>query len=316
MKKKEIIVLDKNGWSLSTSLKDKAIVLEGENFTHSLTIPENDIKNMIAMRFVDPNKKEVAGVKKENQEIEYKYLLEPTHLWKNEVKDVGNNFKQLYLAKDDSFWQARLRIINDESALITIKGPKIGLSGAEFEYDFPVDIALQLWETHPGVKLEKCRYIVSNNGNDWEIDEFVSPALKGLHLAELEVKSVDQVFDKPTWLSVDVTTNKNYKNDRIAEYNKNMEMLLTENPEYKSLVNAVHKNGVVLTLNKGQELSDLSKLNKIVSNMSENLTEQEYVSLIKVLDVKSFINDISFKIASGIKEDVESMKLKSNRKFK
>lgn len=257
------LVLEKDGWNLS--VKDKqTLQLFSKDFIQDIILPEDDIKELLSARF-DEN----YAIPAKLQEIEYKFLLKPEQLWKNEKIESADNYKQLYLIKDDSLWQARLRIINDTSALITIKGPKKGLSGAEFEYDFPVDVALKLWEVHPGVKLEKRRYVIQKENDKWEIDEFLSPKLKGLFLAELEVKDINKKITLPEWLGKEVTEDRNYKNDRIADYNVNLSK--NENSIVNDdLLEFIHKNGELLPFKGNNSFLNINQVGILLSKLLED----------------------------------------------
>lgn len=260
------LLLTKNNWNLSVK-NENTLQLHSKNFTQDITIPEADIKNLLSARFGENTQNKEIPTK--HQEIEYKFLLKPEQLWKNEKIESVDNYKQLYLIKDDSLWQARLRIINDLSALITIKGPKKGLSGAEFEYDFPVDVALKLWDEHPGVKLEKRRYVIQKEDDKWEIDEFLSPKLKGLFLAELEVKDVNQKITLPEWLGKEVTEDRNYKNDRIADYNLNLSK--NENSIINDdLLEFIHRNGSLLPFKGNDSFLNINQTGILLSKLLED----------------------------------------------
>ena len=260
------LLLTKNNWNLSVK-NENTLQLHSKNFTQDITIPEDDIKDLLSARFGENTQNKEIPTK--HQEIEYKFLLKPEQLWKNEKIESVDNYKQLYLIKDDSLWQARLRIINDLSALITIKGPKKGLSGAEFEYDFPVDVALKLWDEHPGVKLEKRRYVIQKEDDKWEIDEFLSPKLKGLFLAELEVKDVNQKITLPEWLGKEVTEDRNYKNDRIADYNLNLSK--NENSIINDdLLEFIHKNGLLLPFKGNDSFLNINQTGILLSKLLED----------------------------------------------
>lgn len=50
----------------------------------------------------------------------------------------------------------------------------------------------------------------------WEVDQFLNPEYKDLVLAEIELKSVNQVLPMPFWIGEEVTSNKKYRNARMA----------------------------------------------------------------------------------------------------
>lgn len=64
--------------------------------------------------------------------------------------------------------------------------------------------------------LSKTRYEIFFGNHLWEIDVF-ERKLKGLILAEIELKSENEHFDKPAWLGKEVTDNPAYLNARLIE---------------------------------------------------------------------------------------------------
>lgn len=298
------LLLTKNNWNLSVK-NENTLQLHSKNFNQDITIPEDDIKDLLSARFSEntPNKEILA----KHQEIEYKFLLKPEQLWKNEKIESVDNYKQLYLIKDDSLWQARLRIINDLSALITIKGPKKGLSGAEFEYDFPIDVALKLWKVHPGVKLEKRRYVIQKEDDKWEIDEFLSPKLKGLFLAELEVKDVNQKITLPEWLGKEVTEDRNYKNDCIADYNVNLEKQKNDIIN-DDLLELIHKNGLIVPF-EGDNNININQIVILLSKLLEN--DKNFLMDGSFMEFKDLLaTEMLQNIDKSFKEQKSSKKLK------
>ena len=65
--------------------------------------------------------------------------------------------------------------------------------------------------------LEKTRHFVTHNGHIWEIDEFHG-ANAGLTVAELELDAEDEVFERPSWLGVEVSDDPRYYNSRLVEH--------------------------------------------------------------------------------------------------
>jgi len=144
-------------------------------------------------------------------EIERKFLVEGND-WRNKP---GTLFRQGYLNRDKER-TVRVRIAG-EQAYLTIKGISIGASRAEFEYEIPVTDAEQLLLLCDGPLIEKTRYLVPHAGMVWEVDEFHG-ANHGLVVAEIELQSEDQQFDKPSWAGQEVTDDKRYFNSSLAGY--------------------------------------------------------------------------------------------------
>lgn len=59
--------------------------------------------------------------------------------------------------------------------------------------------------------IEKNRYRITYRGSLWEVDEFFGDN-QGLVLAEIELSSEDQPFDKPDWIGPEVTGDPRYYN--------------------------------------------------------------------------------------------------------
>jgi len=106
----------------------------------------------------------------------------------------------------------------DESAFVTIKGPsgKNGFSHAEFEYAIPYADAVEIMKLCLSL-IEKERYLVPNGKHTFEVDVFHG-ANEGLIIAELELSSEDEPFDRPDWLGEEVTGDARYYNSYLSEH--------------------------------------------------------------------------------------------------
>ena len=65
-------------------------------------------------------------------------------------------------------------------------------------------------------KIEKTRYLYEFKGHIWEIDEFHGEN-EGLIVAEIELKSEDETFEKPDWLGKDISFDYKYTNNNLAK---------------------------------------------------------------------------------------------------
>ena len=113
----------------------------------------------------------------------------------------------------------RVRIRGDKGYL-TIKGPSAlgGLSRFEWEKEIPVSEAESLLAIcEPGV-IDKTRWLVpaGDGVHTWEVDEFHGDN-EGLVMAEIELRSEDDVFEKPSWLGEEVTGDRRYYNSMLAK---------------------------------------------------------------------------------------------------
>ncbi len=111
----------------------------------------------------------------------------------------------------------RIRI-RDQRAYITIKGPAgpEGLSRYEFETEISVSDARDLLLLcEPGI-IDKHRYLVKSPDGEhtWEVDEFHGDN-EGLVVAEIELRSEDDVFEKPDFIGKEVTGDRRYYNAHL-----------------------------------------------------------------------------------------------------
>jgi CYTH domain-containing protein len=141
-------------------------------------------------------------------EIEYKFLIDEKK-WAEIPKPEPQLIVQGFLSKSEQL-VVRVRIIGNKG-MLTIKGKTKGISRTEFEYEIPVSDAEELISEFTDKHIRKLRYVIHERGHDWEIDVFEGK-LAGLILAELEVNSEDEQFEKPDWVGQDVSTDPNYYN--------------------------------------------------------------------------------------------------------
>lgn len=146
-------------------------------------------------------------------EIERKFLVKGD--FKKNVK-LSISIIQGYLSRVPER-TVRVRTYNDK-AFLTIKGKanKSGLSRYEFEKEIPHKEALELLKICEEGIIDKVRHLVEYKGHTFEVDEFKG-ANKGLILAELELSSEDEIFEKPEWLGEDVTHDRRYSNSYLGK---------------------------------------------------------------------------------------------------
>lgn len=113
--------------------------------------------------------------------------------------------------------------IRDEKGYLTIKGPSD--QGGLVRYEFEKEISLQ--DAHdlmkicePGI-IDKTRYLVPYGGHIFEVDEFYGDN-EGLILAEVELNSPDEAFDRPAFLGREVTGDRRFYNScmRVNPYSQ------------------------------------------------------------------------------------------------
>ncbi len=141
-------------------------------------------------------------------EIERKFLVLNDD-WRGIVRS-DMKIIQAYLATNESS-STRIRIQNDK-ANINIKSATLGITRSEFEYAIPVvDAQSMIDDLCIKPVIEKTRYIVKYMHHTWEIDVF-SGDNEGLIVAEIELSSPDEAFEKPSWLGEEVSNDARYYN--------------------------------------------------------------------------------------------------------
>jgi adenylate cyclase len=146
-------------------------------------------------------------------EIERKFLVD-AKAWEIQPKGIPAIISQSYLLNTIEK-TIRLRI-KDKDAYITIKGPTKGITREEFEYKIPMADAQIMIDTFNLKVLKKKRFEVTMNKTLWEIDVFEG-ALSGLILAEVELQSEDETFEKPPWLGQEVSHLAEYYNANLID---------------------------------------------------------------------------------------------------
>ena len=141
-------------------------------------------------------------------EIERKFLVRGTD-WR---QGAPVRLRQGYLNRDKER-TVRVRIAGSR-AYLTIKGLTRGVSRPEFEYEIPLQDGEALLTLCDGLPLEKDRYTLQHAGATWEVDEFLG-ANAGLVIAEIELNDERQEFERPGWLSTEVTDDPRYFNSSL-----------------------------------------------------------------------------------------------------
>ena len=148
------------------------------------------------------------------REIERKFLI------------TSNDYKQNISSKHDIIQgylstkpsrTVRIRVGGGKGYL-TIKGgtSKNGLCRLEWEKELPLEEADELMALCLPNKIEKTRCKVNYKGRIFEVDIF-NGINEGLKIAEIELDSEADIFEKPKWLGEEVTGIKKYYNSQLCQ---------------------------------------------------------------------------------------------------
>lgn len=147
------------------------------------------------------------------KEIERKFLVkgEFIHLAIKEIKIL-----QSYMSIDTDK-TIRLRIADDK-AFISIKSGVRNNSIIRDEWEIPVPVseALDMMKICLPGKIIKTRYLVPFGRHVYEVDVFHDKN-EGLIIAELELLSEAEQFEKPEWLGEEVTGKPEYYNANLIK---------------------------------------------------------------------------------------------------
>ncbi|MFD0764258.1 CYTH domain-containing protein [Mucilaginibacter lutimaris] len=145
-------------------------------------------------------------------EIERKFLVDHSR-WEQIVKPAGNLYKQGYILSEEKR-TVRIRV-TDTAAYITFKGASTGISRSEYEYTIPVDEGNEILQNFATSTIEKVRYNIYHGGHLWEVDVF-SGVNEGLIVAEIELQSEGEAFEKPDWAGREVSHDGRYTNASLS----------------------------------------------------------------------------------------------------
>ena len=146
------------------------------------------------------------------KEIERKFLIDL-----NELGSLNNGIviKQGYISTT-SKTVVRIRVAG-KHAFLTLKGENKGVIRTEFEYEIPIEDANEIIsELCNGPIVEKIRYLIPYSGHTWEVDIFHGEN-DGLVVAEIELSSEDQGFERPPWVTTEVSGDPRYYNSSLLD---------------------------------------------------------------------------------------------------
>lgn len=147
------------------------------------------------------------------KEIERKFLVVGDG-WR--ALAAGTMYRQGYLnsVKERT---VRIRTVGDK-AFLTVKGITVGATRVEYEYEIPTsDCNAMLDGLAEQPIIEKKRYKIAFGGLTWEVDEFFGDNA-GLIVAEVELTSEEQKFEKPAWIGQEVSSDPRYFNSNLIAH--------------------------------------------------------------------------------------------------
>ncbi|SDL38939.1 MULTISPECIES: CYTH domain-containing protein [Segatella] len=147
-------------------------------------------------------------------EIERKFLVKKGDAFKRAAFSCSH-IVQGYIPADGATVRIRIR---DNQAYLTIKSHSVdgGLSRYEFEKEITMDEAQQLIKLCKGGVIDKHRYLVKSGNHTFEVDDFHGENV-GLIMAEIELSSTEEEFEKPEFIGIEVTGDKRFYNSHLLE---------------------------------------------------------------------------------------------------
>jgi adenylate cyclase len=146
-------------------------------------------------------------------EIERKFLVDHNK-WDKVEKPAGIHYRQGYLLAE-SGRTIRIRI-SDKDAFINLKSKSTNVSRSEYEYEIPLEDGRAILDSFTTIGTEKTRYEISYANKVWEVDVFMGDNA-GLIVAEIELESEDEKFERPDWVTIEVTEDGRYTNAALAK---------------------------------------------------------------------------------------------------
>ncbi len=146
-------------------------------------------------------------------EIERKFLVS------GDFKKDAYTHQEIVQGYLSSVAERTVRVrIKGEKAYLTVKGESSssGVSRFEWEKEISTSDARELLTLcEPGI-IDKIRYLVKMGSHVFEVDEFHGEN-EGLIVAEIELQNESEPFEKPEWLSIEVTGDIRYYNSSLIK---------------------------------------------------------------------------------------------------
>lgn len=145
-------------------------------------------------------------------EFEHKLVVRSEE-WRAAVT-ASSSLSQAYLCAKPGM-AIRVRLVDDTTGYLTIKGKQVGIGRPEYEYEIPAgDARALLAMPTDGFAIAKVRHELGGEWTGWIVDEFAG-ANDGLVMAELEVPAEDTPWEVPVWAGDNVTADHRYTNAEL-----------------------------------------------------------------------------------------------------
>ena len=109
--------------------------------------------------------------------------------------------------------------LRDGRGYLTIKGASdaAGMSRYEWEKEISREEAEELMKLCEEGVIDQTRYLVRSGSHVFEVDEFYGDN-EGLVMAEVELASEDEPFDRPAFIGREVTGDVRYYNSQLMKH--------------------------------------------------------------------------------------------------
>jgi adenylate cyclase len=147
-------------------------------------------------------------------EIERKFLVNDDSF--KAFAFTHNHIAQGYL---NSAPERTVRVrIKGKKGFLTVKGisNETGTTRFEWEKEIPLDEVQKLLPLCEKGAIDKTRFEIKITNHIFEVDEFHGEN-QGLIVAEIELKSENELFEKPDWLGKEVTGDARYYNSYLSK---------------------------------------------------------------------------------------------------
>ena len=109
--------------------------------------------------------------------------------------------------------------VKEKQGYLTVKGLTSSDGVTRFEWEKEIsktDAEALLTLCEKGI-IDKIRYEVKVANHIYEVDEFFGEN-EGLVIAEIELQHINEPFEKPSWLGMEVTNQIKYYNSQLAKH--------------------------------------------------------------------------------------------------